>query len=91
MFRFLLVALLVALTSAFTAPLASKVGSSIVMNAAEATRDSASAIQQSQTTGQVVPTKKAPKSGWSLTMGGGTRTIEDVYADQKKAAKKYKF
>ena len=32
---------------------------------------------------------KAPSSGWSLTMNGGVRTIADVYADQKKAAKSY--
>lgn len=30
---------------------------------------------------------KAPKSGWSLTMAGGTRSVADVYADQRKAAK----
>ena len=33
--------------------------------------------------------KAAPKSGWTLTMAGGTRTVEDVYAAQKKAAKAY--
>ena len=37
--------------------------------------------------GTVVPT--APKSGWSLTLNGGTRSIAEVYAAQKKAAKKY--
>eukprot|EP00322_Chrysochromulina_rotalis_P008216 CAMPEP_0115853282 /NCGR_PEP_ID=MMETSP0287-20121206/13424_1 /TAXON_ID=412157 /ORGANISM="Chrysochromulina rotalis, Strain UIO044" /LENGTH=93 /DNA_ID=CAMNT_0003307355 /DNA_START=132 /DNA_END=413 /DNA_ORIENTATION=- len=30
---------------------------------------------------------KAPSSGWTLTLGGGTRSVEDVYAAQKKAAK----
>ncbi len=30
---------------------------------------------------------KAPKSGWSLTMAGGERTVEDVYKAQQKAAK----
>ena len=32
---------------------------------------------------------KAPKAGWTLTMAGGQRTVQDVYADQKKAAKGY--
>jgi len=31
--------------------------------------------------------KKAPKKDWSLTLGGGVRTVEDVRKDQKKAAK----
>jgi len=30
---------------------------------------------------------KAPKSGYTLTMAGGQRTVADVYAAQKKAAK----
>lgn len=103
MLRVLLVALLVALSSAFFAPLASKASSSIVMNEAAAKaawlkkagtpgdwkRSGASA---SPMTGRIVPTgaaAKAPKSGWTLTLAGGTRTVADVYEDQKKAAKKY--
>ena len=31
--------------------------------------------------------KPAPTSGWSLTMAGGQRTVEDVMKAQKKAAK----
>ena len=33
--------------------------------------------------------KKAPKSGWTLTTGGGVRTREDVYAARDKARKAY--
>ena len=33
--------------------------------------------------------KPAPKSGWTLTMAGGARTVDDVWASQEKAAKKY--
>ena len=33
--------------------------------------------------------KAAPKSGWTLTMAGGVRTLDDVYAAQKKAKKAY--
>lgn len=40
-------------------------------------------------TGMIVPTKKAPKSGWTLTLAGGTRTIADVRAARKKAEKSY--
>ena len=32
---------------------------------------------------------KAPKSGWTLTMAGGTRTVEDVWAAAEKAKKSY--
>ena len=32
---------------------------------------------------------RAPRSGWSLSMGGGQRTLADVRRDQRKAAKKY--
>ena len=32
---------------------------------------------------------KAPKSGWTLTLAGGSRTIEDVRAARKKAEKSY--
>mmetsp|Transcript_39784 Transcript_39784/g.65955 ORF Transcript_39784/g.65955 Transcript_39784/m.65955 type:complete len:94 (+) Transcript_39784:66-347(+) len=32
---------------------------------------------------------KPPKKDFMLTLAGGTRTIEDVYAAQKKAAKAY--
>jgi len=35
------------------------------------------------------PQFKAPKSGWTLTMGGGSRTWEDVVKAQQKAAEKY--
>jgi len=32
---------------------------------------------------------KPPKKDYMLTLNGGVRTVADVYADQKKAAKKY--
>jgi len=31
---------------------------------------------------------KPPSSGYTLTLNGGKRTVQDVYNDQKKAAKK---
>lgn len=35
------------------------------------------------------PAQKAPSSGWTLTMAGGERTVDDVKKAQKKAAKSY--
>ena len=73
MFRFLFIALFVALTSAFMAPVqpAKLSMSKVAMN--EATRDAA-------------PPPPA-KSGWSLTMAGGQLTREMVKKAQQKAAK----
>lgn len=42
-------------------------------------------MQQNQPT----PAPTAPKSGWSLTMAGGERTVEDVRKAQEKAKKSY--
>lgn len=68
MFRFVVLALLVALSHAFMAPVAPAAQrSSIVMQEG----------------------RKAPKSGWSLTMGGGQMTVEDIYKAQEKAKKSY--
>ena len=69
MFRIVVLALLVALSSAFVAPFAPAQRSMIVM--------------------QEQPEKKAPKSGWSLTMAGGQRTVADVYEARDKARKAY--
>lgn len=33
--------------------------------------------------------KKAPSSGWTLSLAGGERTLEDIKKAQKKAAKAY--
>ena len=42
-----------------------------------------------RTTGLIMnDAPKPPKKDFMLTLNGGRRTVEDVYADQKKAAKK---
>ena len=54
---------------------AASLRSRVAMN--EATRDGSADVY------------KGPKAGWTLTLNGGIRTVEDVYAAQKKAAKGY--
>ena len=56
-------------------PAAASLRSRVAMN--EATRDGSADVY------------KGPKAGWTLTLNGGVRTVEDVYAAQQKAAKGY--
>ena len=82
MFRSIVLALLVALSSAFMAPFVPAAQRSMI-------------VMQEQPTGMRTPApagtpmKKAPKSGWSLTMAGGQRTVADVYEARDKARKAY--
>lgn len=69
MFRFTVIALLLAVSNAFMAPALHAQRSSIVM--------------------QEQPRPKAPKAGWTLSMAGGVRTMEDMRKDQAKAKKAY--
>lgn len=73
MFRFLLIAFFLALATAFVPPL-SVARSPLNLKMSEIVK---------------AEEVKAPKSGWSLTMNGGARTIDDVRKAQEKAAKSY--
>ena len=58
------------------APVVAPVRATISMDAL-ATRDTAESV------------KKAPKAGWTLTTGGGARTMADLMKDKEKAKKSY--